>query len=131
MWALADSHNGYFHKFQVYTGKEGGGEKNLGQRVVKDLAHHLKGKTPPFDNFFTSEELLADDNIYACGIARKYRRGFPPVLKTAKLKNRSMHVTFECVHVGISTCECVCARVRRQHKYTTTKILQISEDIIS
>ena len=44
VWALADSHNGYFHKFQVYSGKEGSGEKQLGQRVVKDLTQHLKGK---------------------------------------------------------------------------------------
>ena len=44
VWALADSHNGYFHKFQVYAGKEGSGEKQLGQRVVKDLTQNLKGK---------------------------------------------------------------------------------------
>ena len=91
VWALADSHNGYFHKFQVYTGKEGSGEKHLGQRVVKDLTRHLKGRNHHvfFDNFFTSEQLLrdlAEDNIFACGTARKDCRGFPPALKTAKLK---------------------------------------------
>ena len=48
VWALADSHNGYFHKFQVYTGKEGSGEKKLGQRVVKDLSQHLKEKNHVF-----------------------------------------------------------------------------------
>ena len=55
VWALADSHNGYFHKFQVYTGKEGSGEKQLGQRVVKDLTQDLKDKNHHvfFDNFFT------------------------------------------------------------------------------
>ena len=105
VWALVDSHNGYFHKFQVYTGKEGSGEKNLGQRVVKDLTHHLKGKHHHvfFDNFFTSEELLrdlAEDNIYACGTARKDRRGFPQALKTAKLKNTSVHSN-ACVHVYV------------------------------
>ena len=53
VWALADSHNGYFHQFQVYTGKEGSGEKQLGQRVIKDLTKHLKGKHHVFfDNFF-------------------------------------------------------------------------------
>ena len=106
VWALADSHNGYFHKFQVYTGKEGSGEKHLGQRVVKDLTQHLKGKHHHvfFDNFFTSEELLrdlAEEDIYACGTARKDRRGFPPALKTAKLKNRSAHS--KC-----TWCECTC-----------------------
>ena len=96
VWALADSHNGYFHKFQVYTGKEGSGEKHLGQRVVKDLTRHLKGRNHHvfFDNFFTSEQLLrdlAEDNIFACGTARKDRRGFPLALKTAKLKKRSAY----------------------------------------
>ena len=54
VWALADSHNGYFHKFQVFTGKEDSGEKQLGQRVVKDLTQHLKGKNHHvfIDNFF-------------------------------------------------------------------------------
>ena len=94
VWALADSHNGYFHYFQVYTGKEGSGEKHLGQRVVKDLTKHLKGKHNHvfFDNYFTSKQLLRDlakDNICACGTARKDRRGFPPSLKNAKLRNRS------------------------------------------
>ncbi len=94
VWALADSHNGYFHYFQMYTGKEGSGEKHLGQRVVKDLTKHLKGKHHHvfFDNYFTSEQLLrdlAEDNIYVCGTARKDRRGFPPSLINAKLKSRS------------------------------------------
>ena len=68
MWALADSHNGYFHHFQVYTGKEGSSEKQLGQRVVKNL---MKGKLHHvfFNNYFTSEKLLCDieKDIYACG----------------------------------------------------------------
>ena len=93
VWVLADSRNGYFHTLQVYTGREGSGEKNLGKRVVKDLTRLLKGKNHRvfFDNFFTSEELLQDlleDGILACGTARKDRKGFPPALKQAKLKNQ-------------------------------------------
>ena len=93
VWVLGDSHNGYFHTFQVYTGKEDSGEKQLGQRVVKDLTRLLKGKNHHvfFDNFFTSEQLLQDlldDGILACGTARKDRKGFPPALKQVKLKNR-------------------------------------------
>ena len=93
VWVLADSCNGYFHTLQVYTGKEGSGEKQLGQRVVKDLTRLLKGKNHHvfFDNFFTSEELLQDllkDDIFACGTARKDRRGFPAALKSVKLKKR-------------------------------------------
>ena len=32
VWVLADSRNGYFHTLRVYTGKEGSGEKQLGER---------------------------------------------------------------------------------------------------
>lgn len=93
VWVLANSHNGYFHTLQVYTGREGSAEKQLGQRVVKDLTRLLKGKNHHvfFDNFFTSEELLQDllvDDIYACGTARKDLKGFPSELKKVKLKNR-------------------------------------------
>ena len=44
VWVLADSHNGYFHSMQVYTGKESTPEKHLGARVVKDLTTSLKNK---------------------------------------------------------------------------------------
>ena len=40
VWVLGDSHNGYFHKFQIYSGKEGTREANLGARVVKTLTNH-------------------------------------------------------------------------------------------
>ncbi len=35
VWVLADSRNGYFHKFQVYAGKENSAEKTA--RGVKDF----------------------------------------------------------------------------------------------
>ena len=94
VWVLADSHNGYFSRFEVYTGKKGNtAEKNLGVRVVKTLTAELKGKGHHvfFDNFFTNEQLLQDlmaDDVYSCGTARKDRKGFPPVLKQVKLPNR-------------------------------------------
>lgn len=93
VWVLADSKNGYFSKLQVYTGKTDSPEKALGARVVKELTTHLHGKNHHvfFDNFFTSKQLLVDlekDGIYACGTARKDRRGFPDQLKTAKLTSR-------------------------------------------
>ena len=37
MWVLADSYNGYFSKFEIYTGKKGNSEKDFGARVVKTL----------------------------------------------------------------------------------------------
>ena len=73
VWVLADSHNGYFSRFEVYTGKKGStAENNLGTRVVKTLTAELKGKDHHvfFDNFFTNECLLQDllaDDIYSQG----------------------------------------------------------------
>ena len=76
VWVLADSHNGYFSRFEVYTGKKGNTtEKNLGVRAVKTRKCEQKGKGCHvfFDNFFTNEQLLQDllaDDIYSCGTAR-------------------------------------------------------------
>ena len=94
VWVLADSHNGYFSEFEIYTGKKGNSpEKDLGARVVKTLTASLKGKNHHvfFDNFFTNERLVQDlleNAIYSCGTARKDRKGFPSDLKDVKLSNR-------------------------------------------
>ena len=94
MWVRADSRNGYFLLFEVYTGKKkGAAEHQLGARVVKDLTKELQGKWHHvyFDFFFTSYSLLSDlekSGIYGYGTARKDGRGFPEQLKTAKFKNR-------------------------------------------
>ena len=94
VWVLGDSHNGYFWRFEVYTGKQGDKvEKGLAARVVKSLTEDLKGRNCHvyFDNFFNSLELLNDlvsDNIFACGTARSNRRGFPEQLKKVKFANR-------------------------------------------
>ena len=90
-WVLGDSHNGYFHKFQIYSGKEGTQEVNPGARVVKTLTKHLRGK---FHTHFLRQsslklhEDLEADRLYGCGIVHKHRIGFPPTLKTLKLTNR-------------------------------------------
>ena len=55
MWCRCDSKIRYTCAFQVYAGKQGSTtEKNLGARVVKDLAEHIQGKNYFlfFDNFF-------------------------------------------------------------------------------
>ena len=93
VWVLGDSRTGYFSKFDIYCGKGASPEKNLGSRVVKTLTEPLKQKFHHvyFDNFFTSESLMSEleeDGVYACGTARKDRRGFPDQLKQVKLKNR-------------------------------------------
>ena len=50
VWVLADSHNGYFQKFEVYSGKKGDSpEKSLGAKVVKSLTSELHGKHHHFD----------------------------------------------------------------------------------
>lgn len=56
VWALADSCNGYIHRFEIYTGK-GDGDKaqtGLGAKVVTNLTSHLQGKNYHVycDNFF-------------------------------------------------------------------------------
>ena len=100
VWVRADSHNGYFSQFQVYTGKGSNTspELGLGGSVVKQLTRPLVGKFHHvfMDNFFTSATLFADllqDGIYACGTARSNRKGFPQDLKDKKIvKNRYIHV---------------------------------------
>ena len=93
VWVLGDSTNGYFSRFQVYMGREENREVGLGAHVVKSLTSDLKHKYHHvyFDNFFTSVQLLEqieEDGIYGCGTARKDRRGFPPALKTHRLRER-------------------------------------------
>ena len=82
VWVLGDSRNGFFSELEVYTGKEGSGETELGGRVMSTLTRNLVGKHHHvfFDNLFTSPKLLEDllgDGIYSCGTARINRRGFP------------------------------------------------------
>ena len=62
VWVLADSANGYFHKFDIYTGKQKKRQVGLGEYVVKTLTDGLKKKNHHvfFDNFFTSTKLLED-----------------------------------------------------------------------
>ena len=44
VWVLADSANGYFHKFDIYTGKQKKRQVGLGEYVVKTLTDGLKRK---------------------------------------------------------------------------------------
>ena len=93
VWVLGDSTNGYFSRFEVYTGRRESREEGLGAHVVKTLTSELKHKHHHvyFDNFFTNVQLLEqleEDGIYSCGTARKDRKGFPPALKNVGLKAR-------------------------------------------
>ena len=94
VWVLADSINGYFSRLEIHSGKLSDRvETGLGSRVVQSLSADFKGKHHFvfFDNYFTGYGLLEDlleNGIYACGTARKDRRGFPNQLKNLKFKNR-------------------------------------------
>ena len=93
VWVLGDSSNGYFSRFDVYTGRKEDHQVGLGAHVVQTLTEDLKDKHHHvyFDNFFTSYQLLEDleeDGIYGCGTARKDRKEFPTALKNPGLKER-------------------------------------------
>ena len=80
--------------------------------VVKKLTSDFKGKYHRvfFDNYFTSLKLLEDleaEKIYSCGTARRDRRGFPDMLKQAKLKTNCV---FLCVCVCVCVCVCLCVK---------------------
>lgn len=51
VWVFGDGHNGYFSRFEVYSGKEGSVEMGLGTCVVKMLTSGLAGHIVFFDNF--------------------------------------------------------------------------------
>lgn len=60
---LADSHNGFLRKIQIYYGKEkksSDSEKRLGERVVLKLTELSEGRNclVAFANFFTSVSVL-------------------------------------------------------------------------
>ena len=58
VWERGDSTNGYVCKFEVYVGKQQGGQRetNVESKVVKRLTRHLKGKNHHiyFDNYFNN-----------------------------------------------------------------------------
>ena len=80
----AHTHNTHIHTQHTHAHTHTHTHTHSGE--LKGRNHHVF-----FDNFFTSEKLLEDllsDGIYACGTARKDRKGFPPTLKAVKLHNR-------------------------------------------
>lgn len=68
----ANPNNGNVNECQMYTGKEGNvAEKELGERVVKDLIRSIWGKYHHIycDNYLTSVDLfheVLDNKTYAC-----------------------------------------------------------------
>lgn len=91
VWCLADQ-SGYLYRFQIYTGKVGDkAEKNLGERVVKDLMRGLEHKNHRLfiDNYFCSYKLLLDlknDSIWTCGTVLFNRKHIPQMRSEKELK---------------------------------------------
>ncbi|KAJ8405604.1 hypothetical protein AAFF_G00315840 [Aldrovandia affinis] len=82
VWVMAESSTGYITNFQVYTGREGTGEKGLAHRVVMDLATPYYGSHLSIfmDNFYSGVELFEEmkgHGLDACGTVRANRKGLP------------------------------------------------------
>ena len=100
VWARADSVNGYFCDFEVYTGRATDGETTsdfgLGERVVLELTECPRGGHYQIycDNYFSTCRLfdtLSTHQLYGCGTARPTRRQFPETLKHVR-PGRGEHV---------------------------------------
>lgn len=93
---------GFACEFQIYTGKSGStSEKQLGERVVKDLTANIIGGNHRvfFDNFFTSLNLmicLKSRNILACGTVKINRVGLPKKQKLGKNMEKGEHEFRTC-----------------------------------
>ena len=88
VFVLADAHNGYTYRLQIYTGKQvdetASASLGLCSRVVLDLIDGMEddGHTLFTDNYYTSPELylhLYNSGVNACGTVRTNRRSFPTV----------------------------------------------------
>ncbi|GFU54491.1 piggyBac transposable element-derived protein 4 [Trichonephila clavipes] len=91
VWMRCDS-SGFACEFQIYTGKTEEVERNLGERVIRNLSQKLLGKNHVlfFDNYFTSYDLLKHletQNIIACGTMNMSRKNLPKnLLEDKKMK---------------------------------------------
>ena len=76
----ADSVNGYACDFEVYTGKEGENDTNLGAKVVKKLSQPLIGGNNVFSLVKLLEDLVDDGKIRLWDIPceqDRHSRGHP------------------------------------------------------
>ena len=88
LFVLADAHNGYVYRYQVYAGRNIDNLDNsvgLTSRVVLDLLHGLEshGFEVYTDNYYTSPQLflyLYNQGTNAVGTCRVNRRSFPKEL---------------------------------------------------
>ncbi|PJE77704.1 hypothetical protein CI610_03368 [invertebrate metagenome] len=95
VWQICEADTAYCCKFQIYTGKKLGGDRQygLGYDVVWSLSesYHNQNRHLYFDRFFSSVTLtehLELVNTYVCGTIMSNRKGVPDDVKKAKLKRR-------------------------------------------
>lgn len=101
VWVRADSANGYFSDFEIYTGASNTPEKGLGAGVVKCLTANLEGKHHQV--FFSVIDLfseLLDNGVYACGTLITNCLHFPPELKPLTKKGLKKHGDSEVRQAG-------------------------------
>lgn len=92
VWWIGDASNSYPLTGQIYTGKSGEGrEKNVGERVVKDLVAPYKGsgRNITMDNYFTTLPLaksLLSWNLTIVGTLKKNKAYIPPAMTASKAR---------------------------------------------
>jgi hypothetical protein len=93
----ADSENGYYNEFEIYTGKSGdhvNAKLGLTTRYVLNLTKKIENKNHivNIENYFTSFDLykmLIERQTYARGTARSNRKNFPSTILHPKcVKNQ-------------------------------------------
>lgn len=100
VWVLEDSSNKYIINFDIYIGrhaKEAVSSSGLGYDVVMKLMQPFfnQGYHLYIDDFFTSHLLLKDlfeQGVYATGITRETRKGFPKSMKNGEEWSEASHV---------------------------------------
>lgn len=119
VWWVCDSISSYPLKGQIYTGMAASGqrEKNVGERVVKDLCVNLfrgSGRNIVCDNFFTSynlaKSLMMDSNLSMLGTVNKRRKFVPPQFPISK--GRAVESTI----FGFSNNITMCSYVPKKNK---------------
>jgi len=92
VWWICDAENSYPLTGQLYTGKSSEGrEKNVGERVVKDLVAPYKGsgRNITMDNYFTTLPLaksLLSWNLTIVGTLKKNKAYIPPAMAASKTR---------------------------------------------
>ena len=101
IWCLCGE-NGYPYHLSIYTGKSDNSVAPLGTRVVQGMVDVVREHSDPmkhelfFDNFFTSYNLLEDQNVKAIGTVRENRTlGATKKMKTLKEMKRSKRGSFD------------------------------------